>query len=246
VPSNGLGRTSAKRLEAGQTTGQVSHIPYEEGFVPSVGPVRPPWVAPAASNDTFKFQQQKEFHKQDHKLRFPAPTVNSKGPFDHRGSLPIRDDPTTTFSPSRPTAAVPTMTTPAKPVLTQKGVLPLVFAEHVDTETAPKQIHIQTSTMPMRTMPQTTTTEASSTPDFSKIFPQEDDYQSGPSYPTGSEYPSSSGPGNLTFSSKFNNENASQSLFNNQMFSSNSPMPNVKDSRSEMPNNQNLTFSEQV
>jgi hypothetical protein len=213
--------------------------------VPSVGPVRPPWVAPAvsASNDTFKFQQQKEFHKQDHKLRFPAPTVNSKGPFDHRGSLPIRDDPTTTFSPSRPTAPIPTMTTPAKPVLTQKGVLPLVFAEHV--ETAPKQIHIQTSTMPMRTMPQITTTEASTTPDFSKIFPQEDDYQSGPSYPTGGEYPSSSGAGNLTFSSKFNNENASQSQFNNQMFSSNNPMPNIKDSRSEMPH-QNLTFSEQV
>lgn len=210
--------------------------------MPSVGPVRPPW---APSNDTFKFQQQKEFHKQDHKLRFPAPTVNSKGPFDHRGSLPIRDDPTTTFTPSRPTAA-PTTTTQAKPVLTQKGVLPLVFAEHVDTVTTLKQIPYQTSTMPLRTMPQTTTTEASTTPDFSKIFPQEDDYQSGPSYPSGSEYPSGSGPANLTFSSKFNNENSSQSQFNNQMFSSNSPMPNFKDSGSQMPNNKNLTFSEQV
>jgi len=235
-PSNGLGRTSGKRLEAGHP----SHVPYEEGFVPSVGPVRPPWAA-SASNSTFKFQQ-KEFHKQDHKLRFPPPTVNSNGPFDHRGSLPIRDDPLTTTSPAAPANANPTQAT--KPVLTQKGVLPLVFAEQ---EEAPQKVVQQTSASPARTNPSKTTTESSTTPDFSKLFPQDDDYQSGPS---GSEYPSNGG-NNYTYSSKFNNDNTTtlgnQPNFNNQIYSSNNPMPNIKNKETTLPNkNQNFTFSEQV
>jgi hypothetical protein len=219
---------------------QSSHVPYEEGFVPSAGPIRPPWTV-SSSNSTFKFQQR-EFHKQDHKLKFPPPTVNSNGPFDHRGSLPIRDDPTT----MTPSSTAPTL--PPKPVLTQKGVLPLVFAEEKDEP--PKMVY-QTSMSPARTTPTTTpTTEPSTTPDFSKIFPQDDDYHSGPSYPSGSDYPSSSG-NNYTFSSKFNSENSStlggQSNNKNQIYSPNNPTPSYKDRTSDMPKKpQNFSFTEQV
>ncbi|XP_059481196.1 protein artichoke isoform X2 [Neocloeon triangulifer] len=221
-PANGIGRTSAKRLETSGQNNQAGPKLFEEGFVPSVGPQRPPWVF-SESNETFKFQQ-KEFHKQDHKLKFPAPTVNSKGPFDYRGSLPIRDDP-----PQAPLSTSSPVPQPLNPTVVQKGVLPLVFAE---ADQIPKTQEMRTTLRP---------TDATTTPDFSKLFPQEDDYQSGPSYPSGEEYPTG-GANNFTLSSKGSQDNSSLA---NQVQNSNNA-PSYKEKMPEVPKSKNFSYIEQV
>ncbi|CAB3365577.1 Hypothetical predicted protein [Cloeon dipterum] len=232
-PSNGLGRTSAKRLETDQKSpviGHRSNLPLEEGFVPSVGPRNPPWTF-SESNQTFKFQQR-EFHKQDHKLKFPAPTVNSKGPFDHRGSLPIREDYSTT-PPTPPTTSPPPNLN--NPIIKQTGILPIVFTDKDDPMRGAHRVTTQR-------IPTTTTAEPTSTPDFRKMIPQDDEYQTGPSYPSGSDYPTSSG-NNFTFSPKGNVDNSSA---DNQNFASYNSVSKFQDLPNMPSKNKNVSYVEQV